>query len=213
MFRQSREFPTVSLTFQVTPRSTGLSLLYFADINEVFCYISVGTERGNWTLWDKIKLSLSINPWDTTKRLLYFYLISTSCLENQRYLSVGTRLGDKPLRNQGSISYGGKAYKPVLVSKQSRPQLKLDPFSREKRPKLKAKDSPVLNFEVKFVWNYIASSLYTFVERCSQGPLHSLLSKHHSYFQNTIATRKWRKRQWKRKIFYCLQSIENFVLI
>jgi hypothetical protein len=161
VFRQSREFQTVPLAFQVTPRSTGLSLLYFADINEVFCNITVGSERGNWTLWGKIKLSFSISTWETTKKLSHFYLISTSHLENQLYLSVGTRLGDKSLRNLGSISYNDKAYKPALEFKQSPPQLKLDHFSREKRPKLKAKDSPVLNFEVKFTWSSISFSPYS----------------------------------------------------
>lgn len=178
MFRQSREFPTVSLTFQVTPRSTGLSPLYIADINEVFCNITVGSKRENWTLWGKIKLSLSINAWDTTKMLSHFYLTSTSYLENQRYLSVRTRLGYKPM---GSIFYSDKAYKPNLGSKQSPPQLKLDPFSWKKRSKLKAKNSLVLNFEVKFAWSYICSSRYTFVKCCSQGPFHSLLLKRHSY--------------------------------
>jgi len=41
------EFPTVSLTFQVTPRNGGLFFLYFADISEVFCNITVGPEREN----------------------------------------------------------------------------------------------------------------------------------------------------------------------
>jgi len=81
-------------------------------------------------------------------------------------MSVGTRLGDKPLRNQGSISCSGKAYKPALGSKQSPPQLKLHPFSQKKRPKLKSKGSPVINFEDKFAWSYISSSPYTFVECC-----------------------------------------------
>ena len=134
----------------------------------------VVSERENWTLWGTIKLSLSINDWDTTKKKQsQFYLISTSVLENQPYLSIMTRLGDNPLREQGSISYGGKSYKSVLGPKQSPPQLKLGPLPREKWLKLEAKYTPVLNFRFKFAWSYTSSSPYTFVKSCSQGPLHS----------------------------------------